>query len=421
MVRGWGAGVSYLGELRNNIRPLAAASIGSGSGLLVAAYTTTVFAPYVIAQFHWQKAQFSLVGLAIFLTVPIMPLVGRLTDRFGVRPMALAGALLLPLAFLGYSFQNGSFGVFWLLCAAVLIGGSPTTPAVWCRLIAENFDRARGLALFIVTGTPALFGVFLPRLLVGLNDTYGWRWGYRALALFFFVGGLIAFVLAPKHEPGLDRESAIVAPEAKEKGVWREIVRSRTFWVITSGMMLCLLATQLHAAQMMLMLEGAGLTRFAAADAVSAFAIGAIIGRAACGLALDRFSPPLVACAAMILPALGYVLLASYPGAVSLLTFATLLIGLAYGSEGDLPSYLVSRYFPVERFSTAMSLVYCGILFASAGGSLILATILKQTGSFTPFLWLVSGTVLAGSLLFLLLPRGPRHAPADIPLSQPAA
>jgi MFS family permease len=411
--------VSYLGELRSNIRPLAAASIGSASGLLVAAYTTTVFAPYVMGEFHWPKAQFSLIGLAIFLTVPIMPIVGRLTDRFGVRPMALSGAVLLPLAFLGYSFQNGSFAMFWLLCAAVLVGGSATTPAVWCRLVAENFDRARGLALFIVTGLPAVIGIFLPRLLVMLNDTYGWRWGYRAVALYFFVGGLVALVLAPKHEPGLDAVPAAAVPEVKEKGVWREIVRSRTFWIITIAMMLCLIATQLHAAQMMLMLEGAGLDRFAAADAVSAFAVGAIIGRAGCGLALDRFSPPIVACVAMILPVAGYVMLASCPGAVLLLTFATLLMGLAYGSEGDLPSYLVSRYFPVERFSTAMSLVYCGILFASAGGSLILAAILRQTGSFTPFLWLVSGTVLTGSLLFLLLPRG-LHRMADLPLSQPA-
>jgi MFS family permease len=412
--------LSYLGELRENARPLAAATIGSASGLLVAAYTTTVFAPYLVSQFHWPKAQFSLVGLAIFVTVPVMPLIGRLTDRFGVRPVALAGALLLPLAFLGYSFQTGSFAMFWLLCAAVLVTGSTTTPAVWCRLVAENFQRARGLALFIVTGVPALVGAILPRLLVALNDAWGWRWGYRAMAVYFLVGGLIAVMLAPRHERGLDDEPAPIAARSGRRGAWREIVRSRTFWIITGAMMLCQLATQLHAAQMMLMLEGAGLGRIDAANAVSAFAIGAIIGRGVCGLSLDRFSPPRVAFASMVLPALGYALIAANPGAVTLLTFATLLIGLAYGSEGDLPSFLVARHFPVERFSSAMSLVYCGVLFSSASGALILAIVLRQFGSFTPFLWLMSGSVLAGSLLFLLLPGRPRALGADMPLSQPA-
>ena len=408
--------MSYFGELRANLRPLAAASVGSASGLLVAAYTTTVFAPYILAQFHWSRAQFATIGLAIFLTALVMPVVGRLTDRFGVRPMALTGAILLPLAFLGYSFQNGNFAVFWLLCAAVLVGGSPTTPAVWCRLVAENFDKARGLALFIVTGFPALVGAILPRLMVALNDHWGWRWGYRALALYFFCGGMIALALAPPHERGLD--DATRPAKLREKGAWREIVRAPVFWIITVAMMLCLLATQLHAAQMMLMLEGAGMGRTEAADAVSAFAIGAIAGRAACGLSLDRFPAPIVAFAAMVLPALGYALIAANAGAVPLLTLATLLIGMAYGSEGDLPAFLVARHFPVERFSSAMSLVYCGILFASASGALILSLTLKWYGSYGPFLWLMSGSVLAGSLLFLLLPGRAARPVADMPVSQ---
>jgi MFS family permease len=171
-------------------------------------------------------------------------------------------------------------------------------------------------------------------------------------------------------------------------------------------MMLCVLPTSLHAAQMMLMLTGSGLDRYAAANAISAFALGSILGRAACGLALDRFAPSRVACISMLLPALGYAIIASAHGAVPVITGAMLLVGLSYGAEGDLPSFLVARYFRLEIFSSTMSLVFCGVLFASAAGALILSAMLSRfDNSYAPFLMLVSASVLAGSLLFLALPH----------------
>ena len=147
-------------------------------------------------------------------------------------------------------------------------------------------------------------------------------------------------------------------------------------------MMLCQLPTQLHAAQMVLMLNDSGLTTAMAANAISAFAIGAIVGRGACGLALDRFQPSRVAAASMVLPAIGYAVIATHHGAVPVVTGAMLLVGLAYGAESDLPSFLVARHFPVKWFSSAMSLVFCGILFASASGALILSGMLRAFDSF---------------------------------------
>ena len=98
--------------------------------------------------------------------------------------------LLLPLCFLAYSFQTGQFWMLLAISASVLAAGSLTSPVVYCRLIAESFDKARGLALFVVTGVPALVGAILPRVLVAVNDHWGWRVGYRVLALYFLVGGL---------------------------------------------------------------------------------------------------------------------------------------------------------------------------------------------------------------------------------------
>ncbi len=162
---------------------------------------------------------------------------------------------------------------------------------------------------------------------------------------------------------------------------------------------------------MMVMLLDNGIDKTSAANAISAFALGSLIGRGACGLALDRFPAPVVAAVSMVLPALGYALIAHAHGAVPVVTLSMLLIGLSYGADADLPSFLVARYFRLEIFSSAMSLTFCATLFGSASGALLLSAFLKRYNSFTPFLDLMSGTVLAGSLLFLCLPRRPAPVP----------
>jgi MFS family permease len=402
--------MSYLGEFRQNARPLASAAIGSASGLMVAAYTTVIFSPYLIKDFGWSRAQFSLLGLTLFSTLLIVPLAGRLTDRLGVRPVATIGALLMPLCFIGYSFQTGAFWQLLVLSSVVMAVGSLTSPVVYCRLIAESFDKARGLALFVVTGAPALLGAILPRVLIAVNDHWGWRTGYRVLAAYFLVGGLIAVMLAPRHERGLDQRGEVQAERARsnrEPGAFREIIRKPVFWLITGAVLLCSLPTSLHASQMMVMLLDTGIDKTSAANAISAFALGSLIGRGACGVALDRFPAPIVAGLSMVLPALGYFLIAGSHGAIPVVTLSMLLIGISSGADADLPSFLVARFFRIEIFSSASSLIFCAILFGSASGALLLNRLLTHYNSFAPFLYLMSGAVLAGSLLFLCLPRRP--------------
>jgi MFS family permease len=130
--------------------------------LWVAASTTAISSADLIEESSWSRVQFSLVGLTMFLTLLALPLVGRLTDRFGVRPMAFAGALLLPLCFLIHSAKTGRFSMFVALAAMVLATSSTISPTVWCRLIAERFTRSRGLAPFIVMAIPACVGAILP-------------------------------------------------------------------------------------------------------------------------------------------------------------------------------------------------------------------------------------------------------------------
>ncbi len=122
--------MSYLGEVRQNVRPLAAASLGVGTSLPLFAYTNSVFAPFLIQDFGWSRAQFALIGITMLVTLPFLPIIGRVTDKIGVKRVALTGTLLLLPLFIAYSQMQGNFVVFLVLFTLVLYAGVSLAIAV---------------------------------------------------------------------------------------------------------------------------------------------------------------------------------------------------------------------------------------------------------------------------------------------------
>lgn len=391
-------------ELVTNWRYLAASSIGLGSGYLLTMYLTSLFAPHLLREFGWSKAQFSLIGSTVILSVICLPIAGRLTDRFGVRPMATAGVIATPLVFLGYSAMGGDFRQYFALAILqTILMGTTTSSMVYCRLIAESIHGARGAALAIAASTPAIIGALGVLALTPIIDRFGWRIGYVAVAGWAAIGGAIALMLIPRGSgKRLAVEPLATAPAARSYGA---ILHSRTFQIILAGMVLCNLPFMVQSSQLKLILLDRGVTSDAGSWMLSLYAITVVVGRVLCGLALDRWPPHIVVALALGLPAIGFTILASGIAAPGLLAAAVTLLGLAMGAEVDIMAFLVMRYFPVVIFSTVISLLGTAVALSGATGSLILSSTLAQGGSFTPFLILSAASVAIGAASFLLLGR----------------
>ncbi|TCM20472.1 sugar phosphate permease [Novosphingobium sp. PhB165] len=400
--------MTYLGELRSNARTLFAASLGTGAGLMLMSYTTTIFGPYLVKEFAWSRAQFALIGLSMLTTLIALPFVGRFADRFGVRRVALVGAFGIPACLVAYSLMNGVFLVYFAISCSILMLGSFTSPVVYTRLIAANFTRARGLALTIVTIAPAILGAAAAPLLTTAIDAWGWRVGYRLLAAGVFACSLLAIALIPAEQGAGMTPTSVHVQTPAPRGDYRLILSSSTFWVIFAAMFLCTLQTPLHSSQMGMMLHDNHLGSGSVAAMISVYGLGTVVGRIACGLALDRFPAPYVAAVSMIVPSIGYALLASPLDQTVVIGMSMAMIGIAVGAEGDLQSFLVARHFGLRIFSSTLSCVYVGVFAASALGALALSISLRLSNTFAPFLGLMAVAVFAGSLLFLLLPnKGP--------------
>lgn len=401
--------MAYLGELRTNWRYLAAACVGLASGFGLNQYVAGTFAPHLIREFGWSKSQFALTGLTIIISMISLPIAGRLTDRLGVRRMASFGVALVPLFYLAYSQMSGAFSHFFIInILQTALVASTTTSTVYSRLIAEQFDRARGLGLSLAACSPAAAAAAVMPLLSGFIDDHGWRAGYMLLGAVTAVTGAVMLLLIPRRLAGGTGAHAHLAHAFDYRGFFRNPI----FRIIAAAVLLSNLTHMIMASQLKLVLLDQGRSAETASYMLSLFAIGIMLGRLACGLALDKFPSHIVAAVALGLPGIGILMLVSGVEAELLLGCAVLLIGLSTGAEFDVIGYLAMRFFRVEIYSTVYSLIAIMVALSSAIGSAILSLTLKLTNSFIPFLTGGATATLVGSSLFLLLGRYPPVEPA---------
>lgn len=386
--------MGYLGELRTNWQPLTAATAGLSVGLALSAYTNAVMGPQFLAAFGWDRSDFALTGVITLLTFVFLPVYGRLTDLFGVRRIAVIGVVGLPACWLGYAMMSGPIWQYFAINVAVIALGVTTTPAIYSRVVATRFERARGLALAIAISGPPLLGAVSAPVLAAVNRTFGWRAGCVAIAVMIAVVGVIALLLMPADQAGPPRDT--------RTRDYRTISRTSVFWILLAGVLLCNLYHSVTTSQLGVMLDDSG-AGARIALLITIFATAVIVGRFVCGVALDRLPPQTVAAVAMALPGLGCLLVAAPWDGFGVLVVAVCCLGAAWGAEGDVIAYLVARRFSLTVYSTVLSILSAAIGVSSAVGALILSRMLAASDSLNGFLLVAGGAAVIGGALFLLV------------------
>jgi len=395
----------YFGELRSQWRPLAAAVLGLSSGLTVLGYVFGIMGPFLIAEFGWSKAEFALISTMAIIAVFVFPVVGRLADVLGVRRTATIGVVACPLILLATTTASDLRSYALLFAVQMVILGTTTAP-VYCRLIVQYFDRARGLALGIAAAGPAVVGAIGGPLLNNFVADHGWRAGFVAVAIYTGIGGLIALLLIPRA-----KAAPVAARQTKPrtaKADYGRIFRTPAFWIIFFAILLGNLPQTVFMAQLTLVLAENGAPGKEGSIMISAFAVGTLVGRLISGVALDRFPAPFVAAVGMALSGVGLLGIASGFDTTPMLFSSVLLFGLSLGAEADVIAYLVVRNFGVRVYGSVHGMLASTISITAVIGSIIMSAMVKTYGIYAPFLWLTGALGLVASLLFLLLPRNPQ-------------
>src|SRR5262252_2745001 len=209
LTRTWG---SVMGNLFANRWLVVFASVlgllvGSGPILI---FSSGVFLKPVSAELGITRGDLSIaLLLAALCTAVTLPFFGWLLDRVGTRRVMMPGIVLYALAVAAFGLMERQPAfVIPMIYALVGIIGVVQTPIPYAAVVAQWFDRQRGLALGIATAGVGLGVVVLPPFLALLINNFGWRHAYYGLGLAVLLLAWLPVALFVREPPALSREAA---------------------------------------------------------------------------------------------------------------------------------------------------------------------------------------------------------------------
>jgi len=258
-------------------------------------YNFSVFYVAILENFGWGRAE-TPAGFSVNLVIYALscPVVGHLIDRFGVRKVVPAGAVLLGLTLAACSLIS-EIWQFYLIIGASAFGSCAMGYVPHVPMIANWFRRRRGLALGILSAGITASAIIAPAIQY-LITTLGWK------SAFLVLGGISAVVVAPvaaifqRQQPNDDLEAGadrldparsieempaddlVLDPEwASRDWTFATTVRATRFWWLILMCVFLGLYTYTFLAHQVAYLIDAGYTKPFAAGIVALFSILATV------------------------------------------------------------------------------------------------------------------------------------------------
>lgn len=391
-------------ELRRRWPIVLAAALGVAMGTTgIPYYTFGVFMKPLAAEFGWTRSQ---VGLgALFLhsgTFLLSPFLGHFVDKRGARGIALASLAGLGIALLLLAGSGPTLATYFGAWMLVALLGCGTTPLTWTRMINQNFEKARGIALGLALAGTGIASIVGPRFCAYMIEAFGWRTAYVTLGLLaiLLVLPVIAFASRSARSNGGGDRSALPGLTL------RQAIATHHFALIGLGIFCVILAQAAAMIHLVPMLSDRGFAPAVAASLAGLMGFAVVVGRLLVGALVDRYHAPRVALCFLPMPALAMLILLFVPGYGPTI-LSILLLGLAAGAEVDLLAFLVSRYFGMRHYGVIYG-VNLSIFALGAGlGPSLAGLSFDRTGNYDLAMAIGAGLFMTGATLIGALGRYP--------------
>ncbi len=404
------------GEFRRGWKPLISAVIAKAFSFgTIPIYVVGVFTVPLGEAFGWSRAEVTFsFTVATFTSASLSALVGWLCDRFGARPLVVAGTVGygLGMAIIGLS-TGWLYGYYAAWSLATMLGVGASAIAL-SRLVAGWFEQKRGLALGIMLMGSGLTAFAAPPFVATLIENFSWRAGYFGLSAAILLIGVPVVVAglrdAPKAKPpansaGTAGGSNASAPVERARG-FRLAFESRAFWLMSIAFCAATFGIAGLISSFNPILRDVGYGAEQAGALTGLIGLFVMVGRLGVGYLLDKLWAPGLTFVALACGAItcGLLILPALP--VWLVVLAAFCLGLAAGAEWDALSYLAAREFGLESYGRVYSLLVIGVAVITAISPPIFGYAFDQTGSYRSLLLLSVVLMVLGPALLLFLTRG---------------
>ncbi len=387
--------------------------VGSGPILI---FSFGVFLKPVTAELGITRGDLSTaVLIATLFSAAGCPAIGWLLDRFGARKVMMPGIILYSLVVAGFGFMQAK-PVYLIPLIFALVGliGAVQTPIPYAAVVAQWFDRQRGLALGIATAGVGLGVALLPPFLALLIAGFGWRHAYFGLGIAVLVLAWVPVALFVREPPALaraaQRRSGVDLTAALPGAAAHEAYRQWRFWALTIAFFLAVMAINGTLTHVVPLLTDRGIPPQQAAVMFSFAGYAIILGRILAGWCLDRIWGPYVAICFFAVPMLGIALLGSGAGGLVPLVGA-ILCGAGIGAEIDLMAFFISRYFGLKAYGKVYGLMFAVFNVGTGIGPAISGISFDRFHSYGPIFIVYEVALAITCLLFVGLGPYPYPAP----------
>jgi MFS family permease len=368
----------------------------------VGMWSVIVALPAVQAEFGVARSAASLPYTMTMIAFGFGGIVmGRLSDRLGIMPPVVGGAVLLGL---GYAAASQATSLWqFILTQGVLVGAASS--ASFAPIIADTslwFTRHRGMAVAIIASGSYVAGTVWPPVVQHFIQAVGWRHTYLGIAV-FCVATMLPLALALRRRSPLG-ETAGASPRAAQRPA-RPLGMSPGALqavLILAGLSCCVAMSM---PQVHIVAYSADLGHGAArgAQMLSLMLGFGVVSRLASGWICDRIGGRRTLLLGSSLQMLALVLFLPFDGLASLYTLSA-LFGLFQG--GIVPAYavIIREFYPPEEAGVRVATVLMATVFGMALGGWMSGVIYDLTGSYqTAFvngiLWNLLNVAIAVGLL----------------------
>ncbi|HUL66571.1 MAG TPA: oxalate/formate MFS antiporter [Burkholderiaceae bacterium] len=381
-------------------------------------YGWTLFVNPINDKFQWGRAAIQ-VAFTIFVLAEtwLVPIEGWLVDRYGPRPVMLAGGILVGISWAMNSIADS----LWLLYIAAAIGGIGAG-AVYGTCVGNAlkwFPDRRGLA----AGLTAMgFGAGSALTVIPIAAMIKSS-GYQQTFLYFGLAqGIVVFVLAwfmrapdtsfkPARMPAPD--SAVAAAATRREYTTMQMVATPVFWVMYAMFVMMAAGGLMATAQLAPIAKDfkiadvpvsiLGLTLPALTFALSIDRVLNGVTRPFFGWVSDRIGRELTMFLAFFAEGVGILLLGNYGHDPFMFVILTGLVFFAWGE--------IYSLFPAtcgDTYGSRYAAANAGLLYTAKGTASLLvplSSVLAASGGWHAVFWVASALNFVAAILALVALR----------------
>ena len=362
----------------------------------------------------WSRTGISSAMTIGFLAMALGSIMwGSLVDRFGPRPVVLAGSTLLALS-LAICSRSPSLLMFQLVFGLGVGLGCAAIFAPMMATVTGWFETQRSLAVSLVSAGMGIAPMTMSPLAEQLVTNYGWRQAYLMLALIAAVI-MIPLSLLLRRPPALEAKAtakvAVANPQDSEDMSVATALRSPQFIILMLTNFFCC-AT--HSGPIFHTVSYAiicGIPALAAVSIYSLEGLAGLFGRVGFGVLGDKLGAKRVLVAGLLIQAFGAL---GYFYAHSLFEFyaAAALFGFVYAGIMPLYSVLARENFPLRMMGTIIGGTSMAGSLGMATGPILGGWIFDTTGGYGWMYISCFGVGLGAFLIASLFRPFPKAQPA---------